>query len=361
MVAQAAKAKLIWFLVLIALLIASTTSSCGRPFKYAVRVQEEGTGDNIANANVLIYPDDGKAPLCSITDAHGFTRISLDVAYKGHEALLVVEATGYAKHTQGIDFTEGNLSQVVQLRPESPSPTPTPTPTQTPSPIPTSTATVTQPPSPTATPTPSPTCTMTPPPTFTPTPTLSPTPASPALATAIQGSSIFAEPDANSQVLGSVRAGESVPVLGRSRYGKWFYVRAGQGLEGFVYAPRFDWKGSYDSLPVKESGDATTPVTTPSTTLTPYPPLEIQLWDIAGTEQCSDAMWSKLVYINGRGGDGVYTYYWNDELLAGPTNGSYTHKMHTTGGAIVGTGKVVSGDGQVAGKELWITVPACAQ
>ena len=150
-------------------------------------------------------------------------------------------------------------------------------------------------------------------------------------------------------------------MLGRSAVGQWFYVHDGQGVEGFVYAPRFDWQGDFESLAIVTSTVTTTPVTASPTATTPYPPLEMELWDIGGTEQCSRTMWYKSVFIQGRGGNGVYTYYWNGEKLAGPTSESYTFEMHTTGGAMVGTGKVVSGDGQVVERDLYIQVPDCAR
>jgi outer membrane protein assembly factor BamD (BamD/ComL family) len=229
----------------------------------------------------------------------------------------------------------------------------TATPTWTP--LPTPTATVT------ATPSPSPTPTRTP--TATPTPTPSPIPTPDNMATAIQGASIFAAPSADSQVLGGIAVGKSALVLGRSAYGKWFYVRNDQGVEGFAYAPRFEWPGDYESLPVITS--PATPVPAPDTPPAgpPYPLLEIDLWDIAGTEKCSGGgIWDKSVYIQGRGGNGVYTYYWNGEKLAGPlTDEGYTFNVHSVGAAIIGTGKVVSGDGQEAEKQLYVRVPDCAK
>jgi hypothetical protein len=194
-----------------------------------------------------------------------------------------------------------------------------------------------------------------------PPPTVIPTSVSPALATAIQSASIFAAPDANSQVLGGISVGEHVPVLGRSTAGQWFYVLDGRGIEGFVYAPRFDWPGDFESLPVKTPTIRITPSIATPTTTTPYPPLEIELWGIAGTERCSVTMWYKSVFIQGRGGNGVYTYYWNGEKLAGPTSETHTFEMHTTGGAMIGAGKVVSGDGQEVERNLYIPAPDCAR
>ena len=229
-----------------------------------------------------------------------------------------------------------------------PRPTPTvttapPTPTHTPSPAPTlPEATTTR---------------LLPTSTVEPTETIPPTstPTTEALATAIQGSSIFAAPDASSQVLGGISAGELVPVLGRSAVGQWFYVRDDQGIEGFVYAPRFEWPGEYESLPVIESpGLPPPPTPAPSSS-----PLTMDLWDLSG--RCSGALWYKSVYIQGHGGNGVYSYYWNGKKVAGPTSEGYTFEIHSTGGAVIGTGRVESGDGQEIEKDLYIRVPACAQ
>jgi len=231
--------------------------------------------------------------------------------------------------------------------------TPTPTPTITTSPptavAPTATSTAT----PTRTPTPTPT---TPTPTPTPAvPTSLPTPSN--LATAIQGASIYAAPNVNSQTLGSVSRGEQVTVLGRSAVGEWYYVRDDQGVEGFVYVGRFEWPGDYESLPVK-GPVSVTPATRVSST--PQTLLQMDLWDLPDTEKCEGGVWYKSVFIQGHGGNGVYTYYWNGEKLVGPTGERYTFEVHSTGGAIIGTGKVVSGDGQQIERDLYVRAPACA-
>jgi outer membrane protein assembly factor BamD (BamD/ComL family) len=259
------------------------------------------------------------------------------------------------------------------------SPTATPTPatmavlpvistaalTQTPTPTPIITTSTPTAVTPTAASAATPTRTPSPTPT-TPTPT--PTPAAPTslptpdnLATAIQGASIFAAPNVNSQTLGSVSRGEQVSVLGRSAVGRWYYVRDDQGVEGFVYIDRLEWPGDYEALPTK------TPIATSRATAapratpiprTPSSPLAMDLWDLSGTEKCDGDIWLKSVFIQGHGGNGVYTYYWNGEKLVGPTGESHTFELHSTGGAIVGTGKVVSGDGQVE-RELYIRKPDC--
>jgi len=233
----------------------------------------------------------------------------------------------------------------------------TPPPATTAAPPITSTVTPSQTPSPAPTiATPTPTSTITTP---TPTPTTpAPTPSPSNLATAIQGASIFAAPAANSRELGSVSKGEQVTVLGRSAVGQWYYVRDDQGVEGFVYVGRFEWPGDYESLPVKGSISVT-----PATRVSPtsQTPLEMDLWDLPGTERCDGGVWYKSVFIQGHGGNGVYTYYWNGEKLVGPTGERHTFEVHSTGGAMIGTGKVASGDGQQVEIKLYIRAPDCTR
>ncbi len=246
----------------------------------------------------------------------------------------------------------GILVAVIIKNCSGPAVLPTVTPTWTPTP--TSTATPTA----TATPSPSPTPTATP--TRTPSPTPTPTSTTYPTATAIMSAGIFAAPDADSATLGGVSVGEQVLVLGRSAHGEWFYVRDDQDVEGFAYAPLFDWAGDFESLPVK-TPTTTPPPATPTPT-TPYPPLEIDLWHLPWTGKCEGGGWYMSVYIQGRGGDGVYTYYWNGEKVAGPlANEDYTFEVYSVGETIVGTGKVVSGDGQAIEKDLLIPAPDCAR
>ena len=152
--------------------------------------------------------------------------------------------------------------------------------------------------------------------------------------------------------------GEQVRVLGRSQYGEWFYVRDDQGVEGFTYFHRYEWPGDYEALRIVPSTITPVPVTPPPAG-TPYPLLTLDLWDLPWTADCG-AEWTMSVFIAGHGGDGVYTYYWDDEVIAGPlTNESATFEVHASGHTLIGTGKVVSGDGQVVEKDLFISAPVC--
>ncbi len=127
----------------------------------------------------------------------------------------------------------------------------TPIPTDTPVPISTL--------MPTATPTLTPIPTDTPVPISTLTPTA--TPAATLIATAVanQSAIIFVAPDTRTQELGQVQTDETVEVLGRSadRFGRvenkpGLYIRAGDGIEGFVVALFFDWPGNVEALPIAQ-------------------------------------------------------------------------------------------------------------
>jgi len=332
------------YLTLSILLIGSQNLGCG-PFNdtpspndinYTVQVQAAGSGEDIQNANVRLDLA-GKAPLRTNTDVDGFARICIDDSCAGQPARLTVTAPGYADYVLEIDVLEG-LPAFIQLQKQG---TLAATPTKATSISPSPTVST---PSPSATPVPivcEPYCT----------------------ATAKQDAGIFGEPNAESEKLGGVVEGEQVCVLGRSAIGRWLYIRDNQVVKGFVYAPWFNWQGDYESLPVIET---TTPSAhnspTPPVVKTYCPPLTMSLWENPGTGQCSDGgVWDKSIYICGHGGDGNYTYYWNGEIVGGPTSDNLSFNVHSVDAAIIGIGKVVSGDGQVVEQELYVHVPDCAK
>jgi hypothetical protein len=96
--------------------IGVTPSPTDTSFDYQVRVQERDTGEYILNAEVTIEVS-GKAPLDGITDSNGLARIFISSSHAGKPGMLIVEATGYKRHTQNIDLTVGTLPDVVQLEP----------------------------------------------------------------------------------------------------------------------------------------------------------------------------------------------------------------------------------------------------
>jgi hypothetical protein len=142
-------------------------------------------------------------------------------------------------------------------------------------------------------------------------------------------------------------------VIGRSpaTYGEWFYVRNDEGVEGYSHSPRFDWAGDFDTLP--EVAPTAAPVTRSPSNLT------LDIWDLPSTARCVGGNWYKSIFMEARGGNGFYTYYWNDAWVGGPTSGSITFEVHGIG-AIIGNYRVVSGDGQVLADSFYVSGVECA-
>ncbi len=211
------------------------------------------------------------------------------------------------------------------------------------------------------------------PPTDTPAPTttptnMPPTPTATVIATeemhdeetavAILSSSIFDAPDTDANELTFIGVGDEVYVLGRSELGNWLYVQTDEGIEGFIYEPRLEWTGDTDALPIKTT-IGTSANATNDCAKGNCPTLSIDAYPIDGT-RCEGGNIYRTVYLRGQGGDGKYTYYWNGEKIAGPTNSGFGFEVTSAENTqLLGTSKVVSGDGQTAVKELFITGFSC--
>ncbi len=236
----------------------------------------------------------------------------------------------------------------------SPSATPTTTATTTP--------TTTLEPTQTATPVPS----RTPAPTHTATATLSPTASTTqtmttTLAVAQVASSLFTAPDTAAPEITYIGVGETVSVLGRSVNSEWLFVENGEGIQGFVHAPRLDWGGEIDNLPVMDTAVTTAPITPPSNCQTgSCPLLTLDIYPV-NRPRCENNVYYRTVFMLGHGGDGRYTYYWNGQKMAGPlANDGFGFEVSSLNqGAVIGIGKIISGDGQIVEKELFVSDFGC--
>jgi hypothetical protein len=183
------------------------------------------------------------------------------------------------------------------------------------------------------------------------------------LATTILSSSIFSRPDSDSRELTFVEAGQDIMVLGQSRTGHWLYVRDQERITGYIYAPRVDWPGDIETLPVIEAPVVATATRTPTSSTcqgADCPPLTFDIYPLPGS-RCQGDIVYRTVFMRGQGGNGVYTYYWNGVKMAGPlTNKGFGFEVNNLDGAtVIGTGKVVSGDGQVVEEELFVSGFIC--
>jgi hypothetical protein len=217
---------------------------------------------------------------------------------------------------------------------------------------------------PTKQPSPSPTATASSTPTSSPTATVvtETAKADHPTATALLSSSLYISPDSDAQEVTFISVGEQVTVLGRSEVGEWLYVQNEAGKAGFVYGPRLDWTGDFEALAIVTGTAVAAPITnTPSNVCagSACPPLTLTLYPLPGT-RCEPAMKYRTVYMEATGGNGRYTYYWNNQKVGGPTNEGFGFEVSSPdGSAAIGTGKVVSGDNQVVAKELYVSSFSC--
>jgi hypothetical protein len=177
-------------------------------------------------------------------------------------------------------------------------------------------------------------------------------------AIALLSSSLYLSPDSDAQEVTFISVGETVAVLGRSEVGDWFYVQNEAGQEGFVYGPRLEWPGDFEALTIiTGTAVANTTNNAPSNSCAgkACPTLKLALYPLPGT-RCTPSMKYRTVYIQGEGGDGRYTYYWNGQKVGGPLGEGFGFEVGSPdGSAVIGMGKVVSSDGQAVEMELFVS------
>lgn len=180
----------------------------------------------------------------------------------------------------------------------------------------------------------------------------------PYAATVLESITLFSEPDAESAQLIIIPADNTVWVLGRSETGNWLLVTDIDGQQGFATINRIDWPGNVETLPVHSTVLAQDEPTNNNTPLAPADgELSINLYPTEAN--CDDAGMEFTIFIQGEGGNGRYTYYWNDQRLAENTNTHHTFTVSSGGSPIIGTGRIVSGDRLEVRKELFLTKSNC--
>lgn len=117
------------------------------------------------------------------------------------------------------------------------------------------------------------------------------------------------------------------------------------------------------SLTWKQVGVAGTPPAPAPTPPAPVTkaggPLQLDAWTV-GSYCTTPGGWVAQIFVEGRGGDGLYTYTWEGQKQAGPTPDSmvFEVKSASRGIAIVGEAAVNSA-GQVAKVDLFVPAPKC--
>jgi hypothetical protein len=211
---------------------------------------------------------------------------------------------------------------------------------------------------------------VTPVPTDTPTPEPTRVPATPmpasteaprAVANAAAG--VFASPNSNATLIGSVKPGQAVTVVGRSSVGSWLYIQTDGGVRGFVYQLLLDWAGDFQSLLPIAAPTIVTPVApTPQLQTTPSSDfIGIDFYPIPGdvNGHCSPAPGYTL-QISGLGELSPFEYL-VDGVLVYRGSGVFGYEYHYPGSQpnaqVVGT--VKARDGRSVEKRLFLRRPNC--
>lgn len=183
-------------------------------------------------------------------------------------------------------------------------------------------------------------------------------------AVSLQSATINPDPNvSNNNSLPFVDVGDVVDVLGRSNTGTWLYVRDKNENEGYVWADLFEFPDEIAELPVvipdknaenREFDDSGSQ----GNSQTGSTDLSGDVFYLDGT--CQGSSWTRPVFMEGRGGNGSYTYYWNNEAKAGPTTGSTTFEVNSASGATIGNARIESGDGQIIDQDLYVPPVICS-
>jgi hypothetical protein len=231
-----------------------------------------------------------------------------------------------------------------------------------PSPQPTAPGDTPAPPTPTATPTVVPTDTPTPEPTQVP---ATPVPASTEAPRAVahDAAGVFASPNSTASLIGSVKPGQAVTVIGRSSAGNWLYIQTDSGVRGFAYQPLFDWGGDFQSLPPIAAPIIATPVA-PTAQLQATPSSDfigIDFYPIPGdvNGHCAPAPGYTL-QISGLGELSPFEYF-IDGVLVYKGSGVFGYEYHYPGSKpnaqVIGT--VKARDGRSVEQRLFLRRPNC--
>ncbi len=117
---------------------------------------------------------------------------------------------------------------------------------------------------------------------------------------------------------------------------------------------RLGWKQVGATGPV--AGPTPIPATPP--VVTAGGPLRLDAWPVGS--YCTGGGWVAQIFVEGYGGDGIYTYSWEGQVKGGPTPSSmvFEVKSASRGIGIVGEAAVTSA-GQTAEVELFVAAPKC--
>jgi hypothetical protein len=174
---------------------------------------------------------------------------------------------------------------------------------------------------------------------------------------AIEPSSLFAEPTVASDEVAIVAAGEPLLPLARTADSHWLFVQTDALAQGYIFVSRVEWAGEIGELPLMPP--SATPSSTPTGCADGCARLELDAYPLING-RCDGGLYYATIYMEGRGGDGVYSYFWDDTQVAEAMGDGFGFELLVPDGAVIfGTASVRSGDGQVEKRPLQIDGSSC--
>lgn len=185
-----------------------------------------------------------------------------------------------------------------------------------------------------------------------------PTPVPIITAVSIESASIFEAPNIDATQIAFINSDVQVRVLGRSANSSWLFIRTENEVEGWVAASLMELAVDVETLPVIDVTVQSTPSSPGSGTIPGS--FSLDFWSLPGQAGCSGARWMITLFLEAHGGDAPYTYYVNDELVAGSVVGNVTKQFSGADStARIYRARVVSSTGQVVTKDILVTPPNC--
>ena len=164
----------------------------------------------------------------------------------------------------------------------------------------------------------------------------------------------------------SLPADTELELLGYDpRFPDWVYVRGMDGAAtGWTQVTNLDLRRDLSTLPLVTPVPTFTPTSfapspSPSSSRPcPGGPLRLNAWPV--NQACTAGGWVATIFVEGLGGDCVYTYAWEGEVKGGPLSSSMTFDVASSGfgSAIVGTASVTSA-GATVSADVFVPAPDC--
>ncbi len=210
-----------------------------------------------------------------------------------------------------------------------------------------------------------PTATLTAVPTNTPAPTETITPTvliptnTPEQITAVaqQPATLFETPNSTAVGITFISLDESVTILGRTDNQSWLFIRTDENEEGYVAASRFDFSIAIVDLPIISSSPVSGNLSTPTASGN-FAAITADIYPLDdASARCESDNWYVKIFVEGRGGNGVYSYYWDDVIQVENVSDGFSFEIMGFADKTIGTVRIVSGDGQNLFHELFVPRP----